>query len=244
MQLYFIRHGQSQNNKLYAETGSNEGRYSDPDLTVIGRQQAQHVAEFLCRSRPEEPILGVDLQNVRGFNITHLYTSLMLRAVATGSIISRTLKLPLLGWKDLHETGGMFLVDPATEEKIGQPGKTSTYFTTHYPELVLPEDVTEAGWWNRPFEEQSERPIRAQRVLAELLVRHGNTSDRVAIVSHGGFFTHLICAILALPFEQQIWFYMNNTAITRVDFGEEEKTDRPAVVYLNRADFLPHTLIT
>ncbi len=33
MQLYFIRHAQSANNRLYDETGTWNGRDTDPDLT-------------------------------------------------------------------------------------------------------------------------------------------------------------------------------------------------------------------
>jgi hypothetical protein len=50
-----------------------------------------------------------------GFHITHVYCSLMERAVATGHRVAEALDLPLLGWIDIHETGGMFLYDEETE---------------------------------------------------------------------------------------------------------------------------------
>ena len=37
MRLYFIRHGQSENNALYTATGSDRERVDDPKLTEIGR---------------------------------------------------------------------------------------------------------------------------------------------------------------------------------------------------------------
>ncbi|HES77278.1 MAG TPA: histidine phosphatase family protein [bacterium] len=241
MQFYFIRHGQSTNNRLYAQAGSRQERSPDPELTEVGQQQAHYVADFLYRDdgvSVEED--AYDPQNVHRFGITHLYTSLMVRAVATGAVIARALGLPLLGWKDLHETGGMFLEDAETGDLIGQPGETRAYFTAHYPDLVLPESVTENGWWNRSFEPYEERPARAQRVLQDLMGRHGGTDHRVAVVSHGGFFNHLLMAILNMPEEGAPWFLINNTAITRVDFNAEGTT----VVYVNRADFLPRTLLT
>jgi len=102
MQLYFIRHGQSENNALWMSTGSYKGRGEDPGLTAVGRQQAEILAQFLRRadSTLRQPF---DFQNVAGFGTTHLYSSLMVRAVATGTIIADALDLPLAAWEDLHE---------------------------------------------------------------------------------------------------------------------------------------------
>ncbi len=240
MQLYFIRHGQSENNLLYTQTGDRVGRLVDPALTAVGEEQAQYVADFLSDQGRDGKIDKYDLQNVHGFGLTHVYTSLMVRSVATGAKIARASQLPLIGWQDLHETGGMFMEVPETGELLGQPGKNRAYFEAHYPELVLPESVTEAGWWNRAFESPQDRQPRAQRVLADLLGRHGTTEDHVAMVSHGGFFNHFLAAFLDVPSDDCLWFYMNNTAITRIDFDAEKK----AVVYLNRVNFLPDALIT
>jgi 2,3-bisphosphoglycerate-dependent phosphoglycerate mutase len=242
MQFYFIRHGQSENNLLWLRTGAGQGRSEDPDLTSVGRQQAQRVARFLKRVDPAvaDDFYGRDVQNVTGFGLTHLYTSLMLRAVATGTMIAQALGLPLVGWKDLHETGGIFLDDGDSGERVGLPGKNRAYFESHFPNLALPDDLGDEGWWNRPFEEYEDRPLRAQRVLRELLERHGGTDDRVAVVSHGGFFYHLLRVVLSLPEDDAPWLSMNNTAITRIDFDKE----RVSLCYLNRVDFLPRELIT
>ena len=99
MQLYFIRHGQSENNALWMSTGSHIGRSEDPGLTEVGQQQSEFLAQFLSQADPDVAVNGRDIQNVAGFGITHLYTSLMVRAVATGTIIARTLDLPLVAWR-------------------------------------------------------------------------------------------------------------------------------------------------
>jgi broad specificity phosphatase PhoE len=166
----------------------------------------------------------------------------MVRAVATGTLVADALGLPLVAWVDAHETGGIYLEDDQAGEprRIGQPGKGRSYFETHYSGLVLPESLDEAGWWNRPFEEPEQRPIRAQRFLRDLIERHGNREDRVAVVSHGAFYNYLLAAILKMPERGNLWFVLNNTAITRIDFCAEGID----VVYLNRADFLPKELIT
>ncbi len=53
MQLYFIRHAQSANNKLYDETGSWNGRDSDPELPSWGIEQAQRLAEHVACANGE-----------------------------------------------------------------------------------------------------------------------------------------------------------------------------------------------
>jgi 2,3-bisphosphoglycerate-dependent phosphoglycerate mutase len=240
MQLYYIRHAQSENNDLWDRTGSDQGRSEDPKLTEIGVQQAEVVAKFLAQHGSTSREVRRDTLNNRGFHITHLYSSLMERSVMTGTAISKAIDVPLEGWLDLHETGGIYLWDEEKEERVGLPGKTPSFFKTRYPEFMLPEEVPHDGWWNRPFELDEEQMPRARRVLKRLLERHGDTEDRVAMVSHGGFFNVFMTVLLGLEVKQHIWFTMNNVAITRIDFHG----DRVYVVYANRLDFLPLELIT
>ncbi len=174
------------------------------------------------------------------FCFTHLYTSLMVRSVATGMRVSEAVDVPLVAWPEIHETGGIFLEDEVTGEPKGLPGKPRSYFAKKYAGLVLPEAVTEEGWWNRPFEANEMRPERARQVLATLVERHGGTSDRVAIVSHGGFYMHLMRILLDIQGED-VWLMMNNTGISRIDFNDQSA---PSLIYHNRTDHLPETLIT
>jgi 2,3-bisphosphoglycerate-dependent phosphoglycerate mutase len=240
MQLYFIRHGQSENNALWLSTGSHIGRSEDPGLTEVGRQQSELLAQFLSQADPNVAVNGGDFHNVAGFGITHLYSSLMVRAVATGTIVASALDLPLVAWEDLHEYGGIYLRDEETDEPIGLPGRNRAYFEAHYPDLVLPDSLDEAGWWNRPFEAPELRLPRARRFLHDLLERHGHTEDRVVVVSHGGFYNYFLAAILDMPGREGYRFVMNNAAISRIDFNQEDTW----LIYLNRADFLPKELIT
>lgn len=240
MQLYFIRHAQSQNNALFAQTGSFAGRSEDPDLTPTGRQQAEHLARFL--SAPglvpgDEPRI-YDTQNVDGFGITHLYCSLMIRAVATGVVLARSLGVPLVAWEDVHEVGGILDRDDEKDERIGLPGRNRAYFESHYPDLILPERLGKEGWWNRPAEEREQGYLRARQFWSDLLERHGDTEDRVAVISHGGFYAFVLRTIFDLS--QTHWFALNNTAITRLDVNP----DGLAIQYMNRLDFLPRELVT
>lgn len=239
MQFYFIRHAQSVNNALYDSTGSSQGRSWDPELTQTGVRQAQILGDFLKNFHPDPKVSGRDPMNLAGFGITHLYCSLMLRAIQTASIASESLGLPLMAWVDIHEEGGIYKEDATTGVRTGLPGVTRAYLQQNYPRVVLPKAVGENGWWNKPFEDQPQRLARAQRFYQELLEKHGGTEDRVAIVSHGGFYNLLMHVLLNSALDGRLWFVMNNAAITRVDFEEGM-----AAVYSNRTDFLPAELIT
>jgi 2,3-bisphosphoglycerate-dependent phosphoglycerate mutase len=239
MQFYFIRHGQSENNLLYLTTGGSDGRSDDPELTDVGCKQAKTLAQFLVRAAPPPPANLFDEQNLAGFGITHLYTSLMVRAVATGAMVASALNLPLLAWQDLHETGGIYHQNEQTGERTGRPGKNRAYFEEHFPGLRLPDSLGKAGWWDRPFEEREQRPARAERVIRELLDRHGGKEDHVAVISHGGFYNVLLRSIFKIE-REDCWFGLNNAAITRIDYS----ADGVALTYMNRADFLPKEWVT
>ncbi len=239
MQLYFLRHGQSTNNLLWAESHSNAGRSTDPALTPLGKQQAGLLGQFLSRGQPALDVDGRDPQNLEGFGITHIYSSLMLRAVETGTIVARALGLPLHAWEDIHEEGGIYLEDE-NGAPIGQPGSTRQFYQENFPDLVLPEKFSEDGWWNRPYETPEMRPERAQRFVRDLLERHGGTQNHVAIVSHGGFYNQLMAALLHLPAGRNTWFSINNCAITHIDLDP----DWVNVAYMNRVDFLTDEMIT
>ena len=240
MQLYYIRHGQSENNLLWDRTGSNRGRNTDPGLSSTGRKQAIALGDYLKNSPIKLDLPEIDPQNLNGFNLTHLYTSLMIRSVFTGSILAESLDLPLFGWIDLHETGGIFQVNYETGELLGLPGKNRDFFVNNFPKLFLPDDFIENGWWNRPFESPEFRIPRANRVLNRLLEKHGDTEDRVAFVSHGTFYQYFMMAVMGIQENSRLGFMLNNAGITRIDFLQEGTN----IVYQNRVDFLPRLLIT
>lgn len=238
MQIYYIRHAQSENNRLWDLTQSANGRLADPDITPAGVRQAHLLADRLKRTPPDRE--RFDPQNLTGFGITHLYCSLMLRAVATGAIVARALGLPLLGWTDIHETGGMYTLDTETDARLGEAGHSRAELAARFPELVWPADADPAGWWQRPFEDGDARRPRAERVLAHLVSRHGGTADRVALISHGAFYNHMLRVLLHMPPDPGFWCMLNNTGITRIDFTPEEVR----VIYTNHVPHLPLELIT
>ena len=144
MQLYFIRHAQSVNNALWKQAGDYSNRSEDPELTKTGRRQAEILASFLSQGNNIYFQDNGDYQNSRGFGLTHLYTSLMVRAIATGTSVAHALGSPLIAWPDLHEGGGIYLYAEESGEPVGLPGNGRSYFQTHYPNLVLPKRAADS----------------------------------------------------------------------------------------------------
>lgn len=80
MKVYFVRHGESQANKLNVHQGKNV------KLSYAGKKQAKILAERLKK-----------------FDIDFIYSSDYIRAKQTAEIISSVLDKPIEYWKDLRE---------------------------------------------------------------------------------------------------------------------------------------------
>ncbi len=242
LKLYFIRHGQSTNNVIYDDVGRENylvHRSLDPDLTSVGQQQAELVADLVARPVSKD---GYDPHNRIGYGVTHIYCSLMMRAVKTGMVISQKTGVPLVAWPEIHETGGLFDVEMQGDEFefTGKPGPGRSFFESTFPELILPDDLGEEGWWHLGKEPRDEYRDRALGIINRLKEVHGGTHDRVAIITHGGIFARILSALFEIQAEKY-WFLMNNCAISRVDIDED---GRFSLLYLNKVDFLPDDLIT
>ncbi|HPL69046.1 MAG TPA: histidine phosphatase family protein [Brevefilum sp.] len=241
LELYFIRHGQSTNNLLWDENSDAHlyQRVTDPDLTPIGIEQARLVAEAIARPYVNN---GYDPQNRSGFGLTHLHCSLMTRAVKTGLAIAEKTGLPLVAWPELHETGGLFDIEFIDEEPVylGQPGPGRSFFQSNFPQLIIPDDLPETGWYDREKEPREQYPVRAREIIDRLLTEHGGTYHRVGIVMHGGIFAHILSVFFEIQAEHY-WFLMNNCAISRVDISDKGHV---RLQYMNKVDPFPEHLIT
>ena len=242
LQLYFIRHGQSTNNVVMDE-GKREdylfNRVVDPVLTENGKRQAELAADYLSREIDDTHF---DAQNRAGFGLTHLYCSLMTRSIETGLPISRKTGLPLIALPDGHETGGIFRAEKKDGETIliGLPGRGRSDLEASYPELVIPQDLTDAGWWNRDKEPREEYHLRAKRLIDFFIRNHGGQHHRVGVITHGGIFARILTALFDVKADHY-WFLMNNCGISRIEISDEGHI---LLAYMNKVDFLPKELIT
>ena len=166
----------------------------------------------------------------------------MVRAVRTGCAIAQKTNLPLEAWPELHETGGIFDVELIDGERvlIGQPGPGRSFFETHFPQLVIPHDLSETGWYNREKEPRENYRLRAQAIIERLLATHGGTDHRVGIVMHAGIFAHILSVFYNIQAENY-WFLKNNCGISRIDVSA---SGRVTLMYMNKVDQFPDHLIT
>ena len=221
MEFYLIRHGQSVNN------ASPDALEPDPGLTNIGREQAGCVGKAL-----------------QDKGIHRLYCSPMLRALQTAEIIGRMLSLPPHVYVGLHEWDGIW------EASVGRygatlPGLSRTQMREICPHVVLPNDVTGEGWL---FSEWENVDLMLQRAFhdSKVFIRqaeaiHGESQERVAVVSHGGFLATMICAFLDLPpNDDPDHFAHRNGAISKIRKTRESTQLR----YMHRISHLPKKMLT
>lgn len=243
MELYIIRHGQSANNALADESQ----RTYDPGLTDVGKQQAQHLADFLAERIGRDPVDspgggGTIHQQTRKTGFAHLYCSAMHRALLTAAPVGRALGIKPEVWIDIHEQGGMYLEQ--ADGYVGYPGRTRAEILNEFPDYVLPETITEQGWYNQAHghEMAYEGAGRAIKVALELRrrARDEAADERIGIITHGTFTDLLIKALLGQLPNRQFFFAHYNTGFTRIDF----ERDIFVVRYTNRIEHLPPELIT
>lgn len=238
MRIYFIRHAQSTNNRLWDETGSSDGRSQDPHLTDLGAIQAQTLANYLAEQHLHSPDESGDIPKRKP--ITHIYSSLMWRALQTADYAACRLNLPIYGLKDLHESGGIYLKDAHAEIYHGLPGKTPLELRTSFSRLQLIEPINPDGWWNAPFEPDEAVMSRAQRLVEWIFQTHGGSDDQIVLFSHGGFFNYFFAALMGQSELLPAWFVLNNTGRCCMDVS----THGCAVRYMNRLDHLPEEHIS
>jgi broad specificity phosphatase PhoE len=238
MELYIIRHGQSTNNALT----NREDRGCDPPLTDLGRRQAELLAQHLA-TESQRVAPGTRGYQEPGFGITHLYCSPMWRALQTAQPIGKALGLVPEVWIDIHEWGGIFLDLGEPEGIVGYPGKTRSEILEEFPNYILPEGITEEGWWSRDLEDRATFTARAIKVADALQERaQVGADERIAIVTHAGLSAFLMKALFRHLTEPDIfWYHHYNTAFARIDLVSNEPLH---LYYLNRADHLPPEMVT
>ena len=217
----------------------------DPPTTELGQRQSEILAQHLATGSTQDLIPGAAPDSARaierkGFGITSLYCSPMLRSLQTADPIRDALGLIPQVWIDIHELGGMFLEHEEGRGSVGYPGMTRSEILAKYPNCQLPPGITEEGWWNRDREDPPTAAGRAIRV-AQDLVAMSDTEDRLAIISHGTFINILFKALLDQLPGSHIYYRHNNTGISRISIQKGRTTE---VLSLNRLDHLPSGMVS
>ena len=153
IQLFIIRHAESGNNSL----SDDRDRVVDPPITELGQRQSEILAQHLATGATQDLVPGAAPGSARalgrkGYGITSLFCSPMLRSLQTAYPVQEALGLIPKVWVDIHERGGMFL-DHGDQGSVGYPGMTRSEILAKYPDYQLPPGITEEGWWNRDRED-------------------------------------------------------------------------------------------
>ena len=166
----------------------------EPPLTELGERQARRAGSELAD---------------RG--IVRLYCSPMLRALQTARLIAEPLGLVPHVFVGLHEW----------YSQRDYHGLTRQQMMDVCPDVVLPEDVTDGGWYYYPWVDIPTMLVQvgknARRFLVHLERHHPEPHERVAVVSHGGFLSTLISTFYGLePDDDPDRFAHRNAAISKV----------------------------
>jgi len=245
--LYLIRHAQSENNAIWDGSGDHQpGRKVDPEITAAGHRQAEVLSTHLAHPQAEPRQHPFQAATLPHFGLTHVYCSLMTRSILTAEHIASACELKLQALPDIFEKHGMYDVDEQGNLQ-GQAGPGREYFNERFPRLELPDDFNDAGWWNRPVEDETSFLQRMKNVVAAVRQRLHGSDDHVAMVVHGDFIDQFVNELMGVvrhqPNYDNHWvanWTFHNTSISRFDFVQGAHN----VVYLNRIDHLPNELVT
>ena len=226
MRFVLIRHGQSTNNALWAETGDDTDREVDARLTALGEAQAAALAAYAVS--PGLPWV-----------LTHLYASPMARAVQTAAPLADALDLPLALNQDLFEVGGPYDLLDGSGDQVAHPGSGSSAIAALSDRVHLPDWLTEEGWWRGEVEREREVYVaRADRLIGALRDTH-DPDDAVGLVSHGWFGNVLLGRLLGIE-SMNGAFELANTSVSLLEDTEEGV---PWDVTAIRINWLPHLAV-
>lgn len=194
MQLFLIRHAQSQNNAL-----PEEERVEDPGLTDLGQRQAELLGEWIPK-----------------LELTRLITSPFRRTLLTTEPIRRATLLTPEVRVDLHEQGGCYS-GHLVGSMNGRPGMDRRQIESEFVGYQVTDGIDERGWWqSKPYETWQDANRRATRLLEATREEFAHTDERVAYVMHADikmlFLSHLQPELVECP-----W----NTSITEVELTSD-----------------------
>ncbi len=218
MQLYLIRHAESENN---ARPGYQ--RVEDPAITAIGRLQAEFLGGW-----------------TKTLKIDALITSPFLRTLQTTRAVVDATKLPVSIWHNVFERGGCYrgFGDDAREGGLGL-GRAA--IINHIPGALVDESILDGGWWGgRAREAEDEAKARAATVIERLVATFGNSQRHVVAIIHADFKRCMLTQMLDGVADAKMFGPLRNTGISKVDFdGKRWQLD-----WLNSVSHLPARLIT
>lgn len=220
MQLYLIRHAESENNAKPIHR-----RVEDPALTAVGRLQAKHLGDW-------SKTLHIDV----------LVSSPVRRALQTTRFVADAKRRHVHVWADCFEEGGIYS-GFGPDAITGGPGLSRQEVISHIGNesmATLDATITDNGWYGRNRETPEEAVARATSVITRLATAFATTNQAVAAVIHADFKRKLLVQMLDGSVDANRLGPLRNTGITKVNFDG----DRWTLDWFNSVSHLPARLIT
>ena len=222
MQLYLIRHAESENNAKPAHQ-----RSEDPAITDVGQLQAAHLADWL-----------------KTVNFDELITSPVLRALQTTRHIIDATGQHVRVWSDVFEEGGIYpgYGHQATKGAAGlRRSDVIRQVAANSDSYTLDDEIVESGWWGgRDRETPEQASERAKSVKRRLIQSFGGSGKSVVAVIHADFKRKLLVEILGGKVDPREFGNLCNTGITKLTL----EGDRCQLQWFNSVSHLPAKLIT
>ncbi|NNE00032.1 MAG: histidine phosphatase family protein [Pirellulaceae bacterium] len=222
MQLYLIRHAESENNAKPAYQ-----RVEDPPITAVGRLQAERLSLWTHT-------LKIDV----------LITSPFRRTLQTTRYILDAAPQTLQIWHDVFERGGCFR-GHRPEDTRGAPGlgrsEIREVVRQANTECLIDESIDDSGWWSGKTRESDQEAVeRAKRVNQRLIDTFGTSQQTVVIVTHADFKRLLLDELIGDAVNLDRLGLLRNTGVSKLNFhpGGWE------IDWLNAVTHLPGRLVT
>ncbi len=222
MQLYLIRHAESENNARPLHQ-----RVEDPAITAVGRLQAEHLAQW-----------------TKSLRIDTLITSPFLRTLQTTRAIVNATPQRVHVWHNVYERGGCYR-GHGPDAVVGGNGLGRSDIIRHAVhdpnQCVMDATIDDAGWWGgRPREQDHEVETRARIVAQRLVENFGARGETIVAVIHAEFKRYLLAELFQGFVDAHQLGPMRNTGISKANFdGSRWQFD-----WFNSVSHLPSRLIT
>ncbi len=217
MQLYLIRHAESENNAR-----PEPERVEDPPLTLRGHQQAGYLATWLQE-------LPLDV----------LITSPFRRTLETSRYVSDTRRQAVEVWSEVFECKGCYR--GWGDNTSGGIGFNRQQILRILPGASVCPTIGDSGWWNeRSPETEAEAARRAAIVVDRLLTQFGPTKANVALIIHADFKRLLLGQMLGSAANAEFFGAMRNVGVSLVTW----QAGRWQLEWLNSVSHLPARLLT
>lgn len=209
MELFLVRHGQSEYNIGLTE-------YLDSGLTPLGQMQAARTAARLADDR-----------------LTHIYVSPLRRTLQTAGPVCAATHLQAEVYADLCEY--FSAENPAYHAFPGlSPAAIAREFPWAFVGTTFP---CELPWWPQILETPRMLVQRAEQARDALLRLHADTDHHLLVVSHADTVGRLMEAFLRVPSYSEEPPWLENCSVTRLHCGSD-CTQPATLVYANDVSHL------